>query len=796
MKSMMRRTTFREIKNSLGRYLAILAIIALGVGFFAGIKVTKESMIAALSEDLNSKNFFDYRILSSSLLSDELVDEYAALEDVAIAEGSIQSDIIVKTADDEVVLTAHLLPNSINRIELVEGRMPVSSDECVVDSLTGAYKIGDTITVSDNNDPYSKALFTHTEYTVVGISHSPLYLNFERGSTKLLNGKLSGFVYIPKDGFSIDGYSEIYIRLNETYDIYSDEYDDYLEQTEASISSLAPENSYVLDRNTNIGYVCFENDVDIVNSIAAVFPLFFFMVAALVCMTTMNRMVEEQRTQIGTLKALGYSNAAIMGKYIFYSGSAAIIGAVFGFIAGTHVFPLVIWEVYRIMYTFNNDIVYVFNIPLATISLVVALLCSIGTTVLSCYHELNGMPAAELMRPKAPKSGKRILLERIPFIWKRLKFLHKVSIRNVLRYKKRFFMMILGISGCTSLLVAALGLKNSISGLVPKQYGEIQVYDVSATFAIPITDDFMPTLSEELKDISNEYVLYHEESITISENDTTKTLSLMVYKDSDNIDKFTRMHDLDGNSIDYSEFGSAIISHGIADKLGITVGDTITIEDSDYNPATVKISGITENYIGNYLYMSAETYESIFNRDIEYRNCHINLIDESDFDRATADISTIPFVLSASNNQTFINRFDSMIASLDYIVILVIACAAALAFIVLYNLTNINITERIREIATIKVLGFYSNETSAYVFRENIVLTALGALIGLFLGKLLHAFIMHEIVLDAVTFEVYILPISYVLSLVLTFVFATIVNLFMKIKLKNINMAESLKSIE
>ncbi len=795
MKSMMRRTTFREIKKSLGRYLAILAIIALGVGFFSGIKVTKEAMVTTLQEDLVSKNFFDYRILSSTLFDDELVSEFESLEDVAIAEGSIQTDVIVKNSNSDIVLTAHSVTESLNKVELIEGRMPENSNECIVDASQGIYKIGDTITISENNDRLSKALFSHDEYTIVGIAHSPLYLNFERGSTKLLNGKLSGFFYIPKAGFAIDGYSEIYLCLTENYDLYSDEYEDYLDETEAAITSTAPENSYILTRNTNIGYVCFENDVNIVNSIAAVFPLFFFMVAALVCITTMNRMVEEQRTQIGTLKALGYSNSSIIGKYIFYSGSAAIIGAVFGFVAGTYVFPVVIWEVYRIMYSFNNDVVYVFNTSLAIISLIVALLCSIGATILSCYHELSSV-AAELMRPKAPKSGKRILLERIPFIWKRLKFLYKVSIRNVLRYKKRFFMMILGISGCTALLVAGFGIKNSISNLVPKQYGEIQVFDVTATFALPITDMLEETLDTELSDIASEYALIHEESVTLKKDDVIKTLNLIVYKDWEEASNFTRLHTLEGEPVDCKEPGTAVITHKTADKLDISVGDTITLTDGDYNEIFVEVSGIAENYIDNYVFMSAETYKAALAKDIEYKSCYINLIDKDRFDEATAKISSIPFVLSASNNQTFINRFDSMISSLDYIVILVIICAAALAFIVLYNLTNINITERIREIATIKVLGFYPNETSAYVFRENIVLTAFGALVGLILGKFLHAFIMYNIDLETIAFEVYISAASYVVSFLLTFVFAMIVNQFMKIKLKNINMAESLKSIE
>ena len=560
--------------------------------------------------------------------------------------------------------------------------------------------------------------------------------------------------------------------------------------------ALEMPDQYVLDRNTNVGYVCYESDSNIVNRISDVFPVFFFLVAALVCMTTMNRMIEEQRTQIGTLKALGYSRGIIMGKYIFYSGSAALTGCVGGFLIGILLFPYMIWICYGMMYDMGQ-FYFVLDWKMAVFSLVMAFVCSVGVTWYSCRKELNEV-AAQLMRPKTPQAGKRIFLECVPFIWKRLKFLQKVSVRNVFRYKKRFLMMVLGISGCTALIVAGFGINDSVSNVVTHQYEEITVYDMSVTLKDGYTETFEEILSRTLKDKATSYNVVLEENVDLQLEKGTKSISLVVPKDTENIQDYIDIHTLDGEKLSYPKKGEVIISHRLNLDYGYEVGDVIEIQDSDFRPIKVTVSGIMQNFVGSYVYIHPDTYTEQIGEETAYKTLYVNLVDSPfvNSHETAAAVMKLDEVAAVSLNADTMERFDTMMASIDYIVVLVILCAAALAFIVIYNLTNINITERIREIATIKVLGFYKNETAAYVFRENILLTAVGSVVGLFLGKLLHWFIMQVLRVELVTFDVRINGISYVYSILLTFLFAMCVNFMLSGKLEKISMTESLKSVD
>lgn len=564
---------------------------------------------------------------------------------------------------------------------------------------------------------------------------------------------------------------------------------------EEKLSDLKKPEVYVLGRNTNNGYVCFENDSNIVNEIAAVFPIFFFAVAVLVCMTTMTRMIEDQRTQIGILKALGYKETQIMGKYLFYSASAAISGAVVGFFLGTIVFPKVIWVAYGMMYGFAR-IKYVFDPALALISIFAAIICSFGATYISCASQLLSVPAS-LIRPKAPKSGKRIFLERVGFIWKRLKFLQKVSIRNVFRYRKRFIMMVLGISGCTALLVTAMGLNDSIKNVVTDQYDEISIYDVSITLSEAIDGKERSEFEDKLSGYLESYVFLYVQSRDILADNGSKTAYVVVPEDKESLSTKYLLYDSDtGKPLDYPGINEAVITGKMADKLGVSVGDSIIIQNSDMQRIEVIVSGICKNYVYSYVFITKETYENQMGVIPEYKTIYADFFEGADEHEAAARISDMDEVASCTVSADFKERFTKMMNSLNYIIIMVVICAAALAFIVLYNLTNINITERIREIATIKVLGFYPGETASYVFRENMILTTFGVLLGLFLGKYLHLFVMNCIDIDVVSFGMDISLFSYVLSVALTYLFACLVNNVMRIKLRKINMAESLKSIE
>lgn len=923
MKSAMKKTSLREIRHSLGRYLAIFFIVSLGVIMFAGLRVCREDMVATADKYFDKTAFYDYRALSTIGFDIGSADSLTQTDGVKYAQGGISQGVIQLLSDgrESVVATYSLLDN-INIPDLVEGRMPENDRECVVDSKRyGSEYIGKEFVVSESNTDDTKDAFAYDTYTIVGRVQSPLYLNFERGTSSVGNGSVSGFAYFMRSAYTAEYDNEIYVRMDCDDAAYSHEYNSYIdahtdaiedavsklatarydriysesadeiakartqleekitdaqadldeaydtlqkseeelnknqqelddnrkamelmgistdgifddaqaqldaakEQIEAGyaeynegVKTLEAERTdaeseiadaqekldelktptvYILGRDTNVGYASFDNDSNIVNQVAAVFPIFFFAVAALVCMTTMTRMVEDERTQIGVLKALGYSDGAVMAKYLFYSGSAAVGGAVFGYVIGNLLFPKVIWIGYNMLYDFAK-LTYVWDIKIGIISIAAAVLCSMGATYFSCAAQFHSSPAM-LIRPKAPKSGKRILLEKVGFIWKNLSFLRKVSIRNVFRYKKRFVMMIMGIGGCSALVVTALGLKDSFSDIVSAQFREIAVYDMSVTLAEPADDKMLDKLADEFGKYFDSYALLNSSTMELHSDNANKSANIIIPENADEL--AGQYHFLDSKNkaaLSYPKEGEIILTKRLAKVLGVKKGDTVTITDDDFNTMTVTVSGICKNYVFNYAFIAKETYMNAVGHEPEYRTVYASLKDGMDAHQTVADMLTLDDISSAYVNADTQEQFNNMISSINYVVIMVIVLAAALAFVVLYNLTNINITERIREIATIKVLGFYSGETAAYVFRENFILTGIGAVLGLGLGKLLHVFIMDCINVEAVSFDSYITPLSYLLSVILTFVFAVIVNFFMLFKLKKINMAESLKSVE
>ena len=1092
-----------EIRQSMGRYLAILAIVALGVSLFTGLKATQPFMVDTAEKYFAEKNFYDFQLLSTYGFEAEDVEYLRSLPGSSAVQGSYTYDVLCEYADTDVVqvMKVHSLTENVNGLEVVCGRLPESASECVVDSrLYGEESIGNSIRLTGDNEEDTLEAFGQQEFTIVGVVKASTYIQMERGNTSLGSGTVAGFAYVCPEAFDSDIYTEIYVKLNQNFPLYSEEYDDYIEDKESEweawletaaqnrfdrivaeaeaeladakaefatekadaeaeladakaeladaeaeiadgkqeiadakkeiadgyaeiaekeqeladgeaelleneqtllekeqelldgieewndnneivedskkqineameqinaqeqellageaqlleqeqqfeamlpylgntmtqeeidaaraqfaagkaeieagkaqiagykaqmqdglnqladadrelaaawmdiqdgqkqiaegkqeiadakaeiaegkvkiadakqeladaeaeladaeeellegeaeyldglqeyeeglaefrteiadaeaeiadaekdIAELEEPECFILGRDTNVGYVCFESDSGIVEAVSDVFPVFFFMVAALVCMTTMNRMIEEQRTQIGVLKALGYSNTAIMAKYLIYSGSAAFIGCVGGFFLGTIMFPKVIWTAYGMMYDMV-PLVYYVDWIMALIAVGVSLLCSMGVTWYSCRAEL-GEVAASLMRPKTPKAGKRVFLEYIPFIWKRLKFLQKVSVRNVLRYKKRFFMMVIGISGCTALLVAAFGILDSVKGVVGMQYGEIQVYDMSVTFSEEPDEAVMTEFESTLTGKVNDVAMFMETSVDIQYNDLTKSVSLIVPRQPETIEDYIHLHTLKQEQISFPGKGEVVVTHKLAENLGVSVGDSVTLVDEDYRHFAVTVSGISRNFVSNYIFLHPDTCGELWKAP-EYKAAYINVSDEGqDLHSFAAELMHVEDIVNVTINADVRDRFESMMSSMNYIVGIIILCAGALAFIVLYNLTNINITERIREIATIKVLGFYKKETSVYVFRENLILTAIGAVAGLFVGKVFHAFIMTCINLDMVAFDEHVAGTSYVYSILLTFLFAALVNCFMTGKIERISMTESLKSVD
>ena len=543
---------------------------------------------------------------------------------------------------------------------------------------------------------------------------------------------------------------------------------------------------YTLDRESNSGYVTFENDTNIIDGVANAFPVFFALIAALVCVTTMTRMINEERTQIGTLKAMGYSDGAIMGKYLLYSGLSASIGCVAGFFLGTTAIPHIVWMAYNIIYDYAR-LDFFFSPLMYGASLGAAVLGTVLVTWLACRRELAERPA-ELIRPKAPAVGRRILLERVRPLWKRLSFLSKVTVRNAFRYRQRVAMMLIGIGGCTALIVTGFGAKDSIANVLDYQYEEISLYDVSVTLD---TEEFASdaAAAKLWQGSADSFAMTWQDSITLSAGGKDKSTKLVAASE-EQLDGIISLHDKNGE-LPFPGEGEAVITEKLSELLNIGRGDEAVITLDDGETVTVTVTGVCDNYLNHFVYVCPETVGSPQN------NTALLRADEGvDAEQLAAHLRAeegVSYVSSAGQERETMSK---SMASLDTVVVLLIVCSGALAVITLYNLTNINIMERIREIATVKVLGFFPNETAAYILRENLMLSALGAALGLLLGKLLHRFVMQMIQVEYMTYDVRIAPLSYFIGFAATMLFAFITNYIMRFKLERVNMAESLKSVE
>ena len=545
----------------------------------------------------------------------------------------------------------------------------------------------------------------------------------------------------------------------------------------------------VLDRNSHYSYRDYGACADRMDGIAKVFPVFFFLVAALVCMTTMTRMVDEQRNEMGTLKALGYSKLQIASKYIIYALIASILGSILGCSLGMYLFPTVIFNAWNTLYNIDQ-IKFLFQPGLILLASGSVTGITLLATLYSIYSELIEMPS-QLMRPKAAKAGKKILLERITFIWKRLSFLQKVTARNIFRYKKRFFMTIIGIAGCSALLVAGFGINDSISDIVNQQYNVIYHYD--ATVSAKTSE-----ITSQIKSLKGVKDVYEEDHLAVTTKIENKDISTTVHIIS-NDKKFKDFCTLfNGNNEFDLDDSSVLISQKMATKLNKKAGNTIKIKDANNKVIKAKIKGVFTNYVGHHIYASESLYKSW---NTNAKTTHIYLIKSKKttkkFERNLGNkIMNIDGVQSVTFYSSLQKNFKDMIKSISYIVVVLVISAACLAFVVLYNLSNVNISERKREIATIKVLGFTRKEVDAYINRETILLTILGSLIGLGIGIGLHHLIMNLAEMDDIMFGRTINSISYVISFVMTIGFNAIINLCMHKKLNNIQMVESLKAVE
>lgn len=1085
-RNMMAKNLRQSIRRSLGRYIAIAVIIALGVAMFVGLRSTKMDMVATGQVYTDKQNMFDLRLIGSLGWGKEQVDDLAKLDGIVDAEGVFYTDYIVDRGGDgeESVYRFYTIPERINKLVLLNGRMPQTPDECLADGYRNSKEvIGTTLTIADNNSESSLEQLNTREFTIVGLISTPLYMDMNRGNTSVGSGSIANYFFVPEDAFDVDYYTEVHVTIPGEYAIYSQRYNDAMSdaadalepqlapyarqrlesvrrealesyrdglkeytdgvqeladarkeakeqmddafrelvdgqdtlrhseeqlisgekqiadarativenkkelakakqqlangkvtafkeitnaidqavknlqkmtqerqkidselfeiegklleintyilrfelglidasqaqkdeayavqeeleerraelraQNQAMIGSLSgletrissmtqqlvsmeeqfltaeaqieageatiaayeselelqekniengwkelekgkrdlnrgwqeyfdgcrkakqefddaeekladakvqlqdawqtitdlTENKvYVLDRNTNMGYVSLDSSSDIVAGVSRVFPVFFILVAALVCITTMTRMVDEERTQIGTLKALGYSSASIISKYLIYAGSSAVLGCIVGVAAGSIAFPMILWEAYKIMIFITPVIELRFDWALSAMVLVVYTSAMLLVTWYCCQRALEEVPA-ELIRPKAPTSGKALLIEKLPF-WKNFSFLNKVAIRNIFRYRQRLAMMLLGIGGCTALLMTGYGIRDSISKIVDVQFQEVMVYDMEVYFREDCTPEFQEDFCKTMRPYAYDVMFFNQISAELSTEDQTRELYLI--SAGDEISDYFDFHN--GNdAVALPQKNEVLLSAGICDIMGIKPGQEITMRNPDMEELHLTVSGIYDNHVHNYAIIAPETVEAQWGRTPELQMAFVKARPGINPNTAGAAANGAENVMNVTVSEQMADMVGHMMAALDLVVWVVVFCAALLAIIVLYNLTNININERIREIATIKVLGFNAMEAAMYVFKENLVLSIMGTVFGLPLGKLLLDFVISQIKIDMIWLKTRLEWQSLLISVVLTILSAVVVDAIFYFKLETINMAEALKSVE
>lgn len=576
-----------------------------------------------------------------------------------------------------------------------------------------------------------------------------------------------------------------------------------LEAAEREITNMEVPVWYVLNRDSVESYLSYKNDAQSIGAIGTVFPIIFFLVAALVSLTTMTRMVEEQRTQIGTLKALGYSKLSIVGKYLLYAALASVIGSVIGVFLGEYTIPsLIVWA-YKLAYYNLGDAVIMLNAEHGVTAAIAATFCTTVAAFASCHKALKSVPA-QLMRPEAPRAGKRTLIERVSFIWDRLNFGQKSAMRNLFRYKKRFLMTLFGVGGCMALLLVGLGIRDSVSAMASNQFDEVFNYSGIVSIDTTLTRAQRRTLLSNISDISDitEYTqatrtMVYGTGMSAKNLENEKNAYLIVPRDVDGFPSYVKLQERGGLFTPLTDEG-VIVTEKYADLLGVGVGDSIFIRlsESDAYSKEVKVTGITENYIFNYIYMTPNLYQSVYGSAADSNILMLKIADNANIEDISTRLLSINGVNSVTMNEDELGELNTVINNLYFIVIVMIIAAAILALVVLYNLNNINISERRRELATLKLLGFYNGELAQYVYRENIILTLLGTLLGVGLGIVLHQFVMVTVETDIYMFGRELEWVSVAIAAVLTIGFAMIVNSIMYFKLKKVDMIESLKSVE
>lgn len=818
MKTKLLKHIFMKIKDNYKRFLSLICMAFLGVGFYAGIQSSSPDMLKTLDNFYDENNVYDISVISNVGLTEDDLLKLSKIKNVELAINIQEKDTYLEIEENNYVVKLIEYNSQMNNVYIKEGRLPKNSNEVSVDNAlleNNNLKLGDNITIDGK------------KYSIVGNVISPLYFSAERPNSNLGSGKVDYYIYVYNGSLDLEAYSNIYITVkgakkyltnSDSYkklinnvkkdidlikdkqqDIRYDElYSDIIETSEMydiSIdeSKFIKPKWYIYDRLDNTSYKELINASDNLKKIGNIFPIIFFAISVLVSLISMMRMIEEDRVENGTLKSLGYNSFHITLKYVIYSLLATTIGSSVGAIFGSYMIPSVIWNIYKKIF-FIPKFIYLLKSDYNALGLWICILCICGTSIIVCIKNLREVPA-NLMRPKAPKSGKKILLERINFIWKKLKFSDKITIRNIFRYKSRVITTILGIAGCTALILAGFGLKDSIKDVTDFQFNNIIKYD-----KLLMTNDSINQIDIE-KELLNDdkvenFTNVNTQNIKVLFNEEQE-VTMITPDDFNSISKSISLIDLKTNNIiDNISDNSCIISEKTAKLLDIDVGDKISLLDNGNNKYDIKVSYIIKNYINQYLYINKNTYNNLF-KDYKINSILISLKDEDknskDFDKKYISNG---YALTIVDNDDIKSSMNDMLGSIDSIVAILIIAAASLAFVVLYNLSNINISERKREIATLKVLGFYPSEVDKYINRETVLLTILGIGIGLLFGSYLSHFIISTCEPDYIMFDRHVYTLSYFYSLFITVIFTIIVTIVTHFNLKKINMVTSLKNVE
>lgn len=825
MKKALLKNSLKSIVKNKKRFLSMLFMALLGVGFFAGLTAASPDMEDTLDNYLDSTRTYDISIQATLGLTDGDIEKIKEVDGIENAYGVKSKDYLIEIDENEYVAQVIEYNENVNKPYIEEGKIPEKESECVLDekfALYNNYKIGDKIQIKTEDENV-----VQKELTIVGLCKSPLYISNERGTTTLGTGTINCYMYV-KEILDFDYYTNIYAKVSGATEVKSQskKYDELIESAEENIDKIKesrenarrneliedakkkmlemgiPETNiqvpeieqnkwYIQTRTDNSGYYGIVQAIESITNLSGVFPIVFYIIAVLISLTSMTRMVEEERTEIGTLKALGYSNGNILFKYILYASIACIVGGIIGMSICFYLFPSIVWNTYGLLYKIPN-LMTPFRIENGLVGLGIAFICIVGATFAVCRKELMSMPS-NLMRPKAPKAGKRVLLERIKIIWNHISFSKKVTIRNLFRYKKKALMTIIGIAGCTALTLAGFGLRDSITKIVSKQYGETYKYDAM----IYLKESDKETIEnirnyDEITGIVN----IAAETGEIKNDNIQESTNIIIPENKEDFEEVCTLYDRNSQEVKLEDEG-IIVTDKLAEMLAIEEGNTVTLLLNNGKEYKFKVQNIVKNYINHYVYISKETYENTVG-EAETNLLWINTVNlnEEEQNDLSEKILKDDNVASVTMLGTLIETINDMLKSLDYVIVILIIASAILALTVLYNLANVNISERKREIATLKVLGFYDKEVDSYISRESIIFTIIGIAIGLIGGYFLTNFIITTCEISDFRFIKEIEPLSYLYAALITAGFSWIVDFIVHFTLKKIDMIESLKSVE